>query len=341
MGIAQAGVPLIETTRGDRVESVHLGAIAVVDARGTLRWSVGDARVVTFPRSSLKPLQLLALVERGGIERFGFDADELAVMAGSHGGELIHIERILRILTKIDAGPEALACGAQTPLNAAAGAELLASGIPPSALHNNCSGKHAGMLALARLLGVPLEDYIDPAHPAQVAIRECLVHVLGLEESSLGIGIDGCSAPAYAVPLDSMARAFALLGCAEAAPERHHDALRVIGDAMRAHPELVAATSGRIDTELMRLRRGLVAKSGAEGYFCVGHADGVGLALKLIDGDPSGRARNLATAMAVRRAGWITDADVSRALAAFGPAIPITNLAGRETGEIRPTAILN
>jgi L-asparaginase II len=338
--VATAGVPLIEVIRGGRVESVHLGAIALVDTSAAVRWSAGDPQVVTFPRSSFKPLQLLALVERGGVERFGLEPDELAVMAGSHGGEPIHEERVQRILAKIDAPPDALLCGVQTPLNAGAAAQLRKSGTKPSVLHNNCSGKHAGMLALARLLGAPLEDYINPEHPAQRVIRATIQNVLALAPDELHVGIDGCSAPAFAVPLDKMARGFALLGCYAAAPEPHCGALEVIGSAMRQHPELVAASSGRIDTELMRLHRGLVAKSGAEGYFCVGHADGLGLALKLIDGDPSARARNLAITMAVRRAGWISDADLAGPLATFGPRILIHNLAGRHTGEVRPTALL-
>ena len=340
MSLADAGVPLIEATRGGRVESVHLGAIAVVDAHGALAWSAGDATLVTFPRSSFKPLQLLALVERGGVERFGLESDELAVMAGSHGGELIHTDRVRRILDKIGAGPEALQCGTQAPLNASAVAELIARGGNPTGVHNNCSGKHAGMLALARLLGAQLDNYIDPDHPAQVAIRDCLLDVLGLAANEMTVGIDGCSAPAYAVPLDRMARAFAWLGCPSAAPEDHRRAFDLIASAMRAHPELVAASSGRVDTELMRLDRGLVAKSGAEGYFCVGHTDGVGLALKIIDGDPAARARNLAVAMSVRRAGWISDADFAGPLSAFGPRIAIYNLAGRYTGDVRPAAIL-
>ena len=340
MDIAGAGVPLVEITRGGRVESIHLGVVGVVDARGNLKWSAGDAAVVTFPRSSLKPLQLLALVARRGIEQFGLTPDELAVMAGSHGGEPAHVERVLSILDKIDAPATALACGAQTPLDATAAANLARSGASPTALHNNCSGKHAGMLALARLLGAPLDHYIDPEHPVQVAIRECLLEVLGLSESQLGAGIDGCSAPAYAVPLHSMARAFALLGNSAEAPQGLRAGLETIGDAMRRFPELVGASRGRVDTELMRLGAGLVAKSGAEGYFCVGQAEGSGLALKILDGDAAGRARNLAIVMAVRRAQWIADDHLSGPLSAFAPRVAIRNLAGRHTGDVRPAGAL-
>ena len=335
-----AGVPLVETTRGGCVESVHYGAIAVVDAQRGVKWSVGHASLMTFPRSSLKPLQLLALVAGGGIERFGLQPDELAVMAGSHGGEPMHVDRVLGILQKIDAPPSALACGVGTPLDSAAAAELMRAGSAATVLHNNCSGKHAGMLALARLLEAPLERYIDPAHPAQIAIRECLMDLLQVDAAELGVGIDGCSAPAYALPLRKMARGFAMLGDPPAASERWRAGLQAIGSAMRRHPELVGGSHGRVDTELMRLGRGLVAKSGAEGYFCVGRADGSGLALKILDGDPGARARGVATVMAVRRMDWIDDTDLAGRLSAFGPRQPIRNLAGRHTGEVRPAAAL-
>jgi L-asparaginase II len=340
VGMWATGVPLVETTRGGRVESVHYGAVAVVDVQGEVKWSVGPASLVTFPRSSLKPLQLLALVARGGVERFGLQPDELAVMAGSHAGEPIHVDRVLRILQKIDAPASALACGVQTPLDSSAAAELTRAGGAPSVLHNNCSGKHAGMLALARLLGAPLENYIDRDHPAQVAIRECLTDLLQVDPAELAAGIDGCSAPAYALPLRNMARGFAMLGDPAGTPMPWRAGLHAISSAMRQHPELVAGTHGRVDTELMRLGRGLVAKSGAEGYFCVGRADGSGLALKVLDGDPAARARGVATVMAARRMDWIDDADLAGPLSAFGPRLPIRNLAGRHTGEVRPAPAL-
>jgi L-asparaginase II len=337
VGVPGGWEPLVETTRGGRVESVHLGALAVVDVDGRVHWSIGDAQLVNFPRSSLKPLQLLALVARGGVERFGFTRSELAVMAASHVGEAMHIQAVSNVLAKIGAPPEALMCGAHMPINSAAAAELRTSGQPPTALHNNCSGKHAGMLALARLLHAPLADYIDPEHPAQRAIRATLIEVLELDQSNLTVGVDGCSAPAYAVPLDKMARGFALLGQPSAAPRQFQPALATIAGAMREHPELVAGSSGRIDTELMRMPSSpLVAKGGAEGYFCMGHADGLGFAIKIIDGDPAHRARSVAVAAAAEHLGWAAPG----ALAEFGPSLPITNWAERTTGEIRPTRLL-
>jgi len=333
-------IPLVETTRGGMVESVHIGSIAVVDAAGVVSWSVGNPRLRTFPRSSLKPFQLLTLVARGGIARFGFTAAEVAVMAASHSGEPIHVATVSSVLGKVDAPPSALVCGVQAPGDVQSAERLAGAGQAPTALHNNCSGKHAGMLALTRLLGAPLDGYVEPDHPAQRAVRECLVDVLQLDPADLPVGVDGCSAPAYAVALDKMARGFALLGQPDQASTRWAAGLRTIAEAMRAHPELVGGTRNRVDTDLMRLGKGLVAKGGAEGYFCIGHPDGRGLALKILDGDGAQRARPVAAAMAARRLGWLAAHDLGGPLSGYGPAVPIHNWAGRRTGHVRPAAAL-
>jgi L-asparaginase II len=205
---------------------------------------------------------------------------------------------------------------------------LAERGESPSPVHNNCSGKHAGMLALARLLGAPLEGYLQPDHPAQQAIRATLIDVLELDASRLVFGIDGCSAPAYAVPLDKLARGFALLGQSPAAP----GGLAAISSAMRARPELVAGSSGRVDTDLMRAAAAaVVAKGGAEGYFGMGHDAGLGIAFKIVDGDAAHRARSAVAVGVAERLGWVRPGR----LAEYGPASPIHNWAGRRTGEVR------
>jgi L-asparaginase II len=324
--------PLVETTRGGRVESVHVGALVLVDADGATRWSIGDAGLLNFPRSSLKPFQLLSLVEAGGVERFGLTTVDLAVAAASHSGEEIHVQAVQQLLSKIGAAPSDLACGVHEPSDAAAARRLRDRHETPNALHNNCSGKHAGMLALARALGAPLDGYLDLDHPVQRRIRACLVEVLELDENDLTVGIDGCSAPAYAVPLDHMARGFAWLGDASRAPVRWRKPLERVSAAMRLHPELVAGTHGRVDTDVMRHASGaVVAKGGAEGYFCMGHRDGLGLAFKIMDGDAARRARSAVVAGAAERLGWVP----AGALADYGPCLPITNWAGRTTGEVR------
>ena len=324
--------PLVQTTRGGRVESVHVGALVLVDSAGSVRWSIGDPALVNFPRSSLKPFQLLSLVEGGGVERFGLTTVDLAIAAASHSGEDIHVESVQGLLHKIGASSSDLGCGVHDPIDAHAATRLRERDEIPTAIHNNCSGKHAGMLALARLLDAPLDGYLDLEHPAQKRIRACLVDVLGLDPNDLAVGTDGCSAPAYAVPLDRMARGFAFLGDASHAPARWRNALERVSAAMRLHPELVAGTHGRVDTDVMRHASGaVVAKGGAEGYFCMGHRDGLGVAFKIMDGDAAGRARSAVVAAAVERLGWVP----AGALNEYGPCIPITNWAGRTTGEVQ------
>ncbi|HEY3063926.1 MAG TPA: asparaginase [Chloroflexota bacterium] len=329
---------LVETTRGGIVESVHHGAVVVVDAEGHVRASIGDPRLVSFPRSSLKPFQVLALVARGGVERFGLESRDLAIASASHSGEAIHIEAVCGLLEKIGASQDALLCGVHPPADEDSAAKLEERGEAPSAVHNNCSGKHAGMLALARLLGAPLDGYIDPTHTAQLVIRETLVDVLKLDATHLPMGIDGCSAPAYGVPLGNLARGFALLGRPQAVPDPWRHALKAVGDAMRAHPELVGGSHGRVDTDLMRASENtIVAKGGAEGYFGMGHTSGIGVAFKIIDGDAAHRARSAVAVGAAQNLGWL----VPDSLAAYGPRLPIRNWAGRETGHVRITQSLD
>jgi L-asparaginase II len=315
------------------VESVHHGALVMVNTDGAVCWSIGDPELLSFPRSSLKPFQLLALVARGGVERFGLDQRDLAIASASHSGQEIHVDAVCRLLAKIGASPEALQCGAHAPVDAEATKRVPA----PQAVHNNCSGKHAGMLTLARLLDAPLDGYLGLQHPAQRAIRETLIDVLELDADNLPVGIDGCSAPAYAVPLRKLARGFALLGKPTAAPARWQTGLTRIGAAMCSHPELVAATHGRVDTDLMRAAKGAVmAKGGAEGYFGMGHTTGLGVALKLLDGDAAQRARRVTVVAAAERLGWVPDG----ALREHGPRVAIHNWAGKLTGEARPATVL-
>lgn len=339
--MAQAFIPLVNVLRGETVESVHLGALAVCDAIGALYASIGDPAIVTYMRSSAKPFQALALVESGALERLGLSVRELAVIAGSHGGELIHTQAVDRILRAVGCTVGDLACGIHPPADPRAARLLDAAGQEPDPRHNNCSGKHAGMLALARELGATTTGYIDPQHPAQVRVRQVMADLLGLEADALleTVTPDGCSAPAYAAPLSAMARAFARLvdPPAEMSPERAQ-ACRIVADAMRAHPEMVGATTGRLDTEVMRAAPGLLVKSGAEGVLCAGLAPGtvpgvdhsLGLALKIADGDLARRSRTPATIEALRQLGALSDAALE-CLAEFR-ASRLTNWAGLHVG---------
>lgn len=202
----QPFAPMVEVTRGSLVESAHRGAIAVVDDGGHLVASLGSAGQPFFARSCAKPFQALALVCSGAADAFGVTEAELAVVCASHSGEPEHVALVESVLAKADVSASMLACGVHPPFDSAARTALATRGVAPSALHNNCSGKHAGMLALSRHLGLPLDGYTDPDHGVQVAIHRLFAYLAGLEPSELRIAVDGCTAPTFSLPL----RAFAL-----------------------------------------------------------------------------------------------------------------------------------
>lgn len=281
---------LVEVFRGNRVESEHLGALVVCDPDGRRLASTGDPDLVTYPRSSLKPLQLLPLLQSGAADRFGFSSAQLAVMAASHAGEPDQVRAVASVLEKIGLNASALQCGVHPPANVAAAEQLIRNNQKPNALHNNCSGKHAGMLALAVHLEAPVESYLDVDHPVQIAIRETIARVTGVNARRLEAAIDGCSAPAYALSLRAIATAFARLAAADGSAADELDrSLARVGSAMRTHPALVAGR-GRLDTILMESVSGLVSKGGAEGFQALGVASGsgrpaLGIALKIADGE--------------------------------------------------------
>jgi L-asparaginase II len=281
-------VPLVEVWRGDRVESLHLGAVAVVDAAGTLVARAGDPALTTYLRSAAKPFQLLPLVECGAADHFGFGPQQLAVMAASHSGRAEHVETVRSILDRIGLPVSALQCGAHAPYDDDARTTLERGGEPFSALHNNCSGKHAGMLAYCVFNLESIENYLDHSHPLQQRIRTGLAELAGLGEGEVGIAIDGCSAPCFAMPLTAAARAFAQLTSTAGAGTSRQRALARIAAAMASHPDMVAGP-GRFDTQVMALTRGhVVSKAGAEGYQCMAlRQRSLGIAFKVADGQGS------------------------------------------------------
>jgi L-asparaginase II len=323
-------VSLVEVRRGGRVESEHRGAIAVVDAAGRLIAHLGEVNLVSYLRSSAKPFQLLPLVESGGADRFGLTSAELAVIAGSHSGEPQHMAAVQSILNKIGLREEALQCGVHVPFNAAAAKALRAVGHEPTVLHNNCSGKHSGMLAQAIDRGLSTHDYLDPDHPVQITIRQRLAELGGITFDEINVGVDGCSAPCFAMPLHAAALAFARLA------EGRADGLRRVARAMLDHPEMVAG-EGRIDTDVMRAVPGrLVSKGGAEGYHGMGliRPDGSawGIAIKIADGDGK-RGGHPVIIEVLRQLGVLDDAALAQ-LKNYHT-WPVTNHRGLEVGEVR------
>jgi L-asparaginase II len=280
-----AGVPAVAVTRGERIESVHAVAACVCDARGALELRVGTIETPVFLRSAAKPFIAAAAVRAGIVERFGFGDKELAVMSASHNGEPNHTRVVANMLKTIGARVEDLRCGAHAPQDDAAAHALAERGEAPSPLHNNCSGKHAGILALARILDAPLEGYLDVAHPAQQAILALCERLSGETFASDRLGIDGCGIPVYATSLHNAAMSFARFATFDEVDDADAGALARVGAAMAAEPWYVAGT-GRFDTALIEATRGRVlGKAGAEGV----HGDalldaGVGVAVKVIDG---------------------------------------------------------
>ena len=344
--------PLLEVTRGDLVESIHYGSIVVVDSSGKLISSYGDPQAVAFLRSSAKPFQALPFVERGGVEYFGFTPRELSISCASHEGSDLHVQTVEGMQRKIGIDQSALQCGVHMPGDVDAFKALIVNNRQPVPNQNNCSGKHTAMLAHAKMRDLPLEDYLDLTHPIQQEILATFAVMSMLPVSDVEIGTDGCSAPNFAVPLYNAALAMArLCDPRELSPERA-SACRKITSAMTTHPEMVSAY-GEFDEQLMRVGQGrIVCKRGAEGYQIIGllpnvlHpvSPGVGIALKVLDGDPSRTALDLthstrvrpAVALEVLRQLGALSLEQQQSLAPFGPVKPIKNHRGMITGQSRP-----
>lgn len=334
---------LVEVTRGDLVESRHRGIIALVEADGTLRSSVGNVEQYVFMRSSAKPLQLIPLIESGAADHFRFTDSELAVMMASHSGEPFHVEAVRSILAKIGLREGALRCGIHWPLNKEAARELRRSSQEPTVIHNNCSGKHAGMLALAVHGQYSVADYISLDHAVQVQIRAAIADFAALTPEQIKIGKDGCGVPVFGLPLWKAAYAYARLVDPAAWPSGRRQACRRVLKAMQRHPEMVAGT-GRFNTDLMRVGGPrLVAKGGAEGYYAVGVLPtdlhpGLGLTLKIEDGDLQGRAIGPVVLSCLQQIDVLQEDDIARLKSHWSRSI--YNHRGEAVGELRTTFLL-
>ena len=327
--------PLAEVVRGSAVESTHFGAVAVVDRRGHLVRSAGDPNTLTFTRSALKPLQALPFSAQGGIERFGFSATQVALMCASHSGEPRHVAAVADMLGRCGCGETDLQCGSHAP-----GYYDALGEVPPAPpytpLAHNCSGKHAGMLAYCVQHGHAKADYLAYEHPLQRSIRRAVACFTGVAEEDLVPGIDGCSAPNYAVPLAALATAFARLAGADVDPD-YGTAPRRLADAMVAHPEMVSGER-RSDLALMQAGRGdWVTKIGAEGVQAIGiRSHGLGIALKVADGQKRGLYPAI---VAVLEQLGVVDGSARVALASWGRR-EVRNYRGTVTGEVRPVVVL-
>lgn len=276
---------LVEVTRGSLVESRHRGSLAVVDANGKVVAAVGDIARPVYPRSAIKALQALPLVESGAAEALGFEAPELALACSSHNGEERHVNAARVMLLKAGLDEDALECGPQWPARMEDVAALHRADERPCPIHNNCSGKHAGFLGLAKVMGAPTRGYVEVDHPVQLEIKAAVESLTGATFGQDVCGIDGCSIPTYAVPLENLAGAFAKFGTGEGLEPGRAAASQALFDACVDHPFMVAGTE-RFCTEVMSIFGGRIfLKTGAEGVFCASIPElGLGVALKCDDG---------------------------------------------------------
>ncbi len=331
---------LVEVWRGPLVESRHRGHLAAVDGSGETVAELGSPEVVTFVRSSGKPFQAIPVVAFGAADRFGFTEREIAIACGSHSGEPIHVETVRSILDKIGLDERALKCGVHEPFSAKVVRDLARNQQPPGVLQNNCSGKHAAMLALAKHLGAPIETYDQPANPVQQMIAEVFANFAGVPLEKIAIGIDGCGVPVFGISVHVMALMYARLVSPPPNFESSlRDACARVVKAMIDFPEMVGGTTDRLDTELIRAGAGrLISKIGAEGVYTVGVLPskkwprGLGFALKVEDGDDH-RARPPAVIEALKQLDVLSPDDLDT-LSAYSP-IPITNRRGERVGETR------
>jgi len=339
--------PLLETTRGTTVESVHFGALAVVDSHGRLIASCGDPEAVTFLRSSAKPFQALPFIEAGGHTHYNLTKKEIALLCASHSGTDEHAETAAQIQRKADIHEEDLMCGVHLPMHKGTADRMLIAAEPLTQNRHNCSGKHSGMLAYARMNGEPLETYLENDHPVQQRILQTFAEMCGIAPEAIRLGIDGCSAPNFAVSLYNAAFAWARLADPSGLRNAREKACRVLTDAMMAHPNMVAGPD-RLDTALMQAAEGrLVAKAGAEGYQGIAVLPGVsslglpalGIAIKISDGDGKDRARAVVTLEVLRQLGILSPGQLE-ALSSFGPVRSVLNWRQLVVGEMHPVFTL-
>jgi L-asparaginase II len=318
--------------RGDLVESVHNVAACAVNRNTEIVFAMGDIDTPVFLRSTAKPFIAAAAIKYGVAQRFGLEESEIALMAASHSGESFHVEGVRSILRKIGLPQSALQCGAHAPYNAAAAMELERAGEPYTALHNNCSGKHAGILALCLVLGSDPATYMEIENPAQQEILRFCARMTNDDPATMPLGIDGCGIPVFATSLQQAALAFMRFATLDGIDAADAHALRIVREAMIAHPWHTSGT-GEFDATLIDAGGGAIAcKAGAEGV----HGDaviasGAGLALKVIDGTK--RAVAPAALACLDELGELTPAMLTQLKGFLRP--QITNRAGRVVGEIR------
>ncbi|MBC7482777.1 MAG: asparaginase [Rhizobacter sp.] len=338
---------LVNVMRRDAIESVHCGAVAVLDADGQVLASLGDIDRPVFPRSAVKVLQALPLLASGAADRLGLTDTELALACASHNGEALHAQTAARMLAKAGLDASALECGTHWPYLDAASRALAVQGREPDALNNNCSGKHAGFVCLACALhdgagGLNLRQYVrgyvEPGHPVMREVTAALQAATGHDLANTPQGIDGCSIPTFAVPLRKLARAFARVGTGIGLNAGHAAAAKRLRAAVASAPFMVAGT-GRFDTRVMeRLGERVFCKVGAEGVFCAALPErGLGVAIKIDDGN---NARACEVVMAAVIEACVTLDDGEAVFMRSLSELRLANWNGIEVGALQATPLL-
>jgi L-asparaginase II len=328
---------LVEVTRGGLVESRHRGSVAISDAAGKLVAAWGTLDKPVYPRSAFKSLQALSLVETGGAEAFGVSDEELALACASHSGEAMHTERVGAWLQRIDCKETDLACGPHAPFHEPTSHAMIRAGTAPCRLHNNCSGKHTGFLTLARHLGVSVQHYEDPQHPVQVMVRDTIAGMCGVTSGNMTIGIDGCAAPNYAIPLANLATAMARLADPTGLSSDTAAAAKRLVKAWKSNPKLVSGT-GRACADLIEAAKGMtVVKTGAEAVFMAALPEqGLGVAIKIDDGGTRAAETVMARVLVL-----LGVAEADHPLIAKHLSPPVKNWRGDLVGDRHVTSVLD
>ena len=328
---------LAQVIRGVTVESIHCGHLCIIDGEGSQIASLGDPTTVTYFRSAAKAFQAIPFITSGAADAYSFTEDEIALACASHSGEEIHIEIVARMLSKIGLSESDLRCGDHLPFNETESERMLRAGEAPTQLHNNCSGKHAAMLAFAKHIGADIATYLSPDNRIQKRILKCVSDFTEMPEGEIALGIDGCAAPNFALPVTAMAKSFMNLISPANFPEPTQAACKRIVNAMMNHPELIGG-SERLDTMLMQAAPGkIISKVGADGVWlcgvlpCEKYPTGLGIALKIADGDDH-RARPVVAVEILRQLGILSNNDLSE----LSP-MPIKNRRGDIVGKVEPS----
>ncbi|WP_370644611.1 asparaginase [Sporosarcina sp. ACRSL] len=324
---------LVTVERGPIVESVHRGSFAIVNAKGEVISSIGDIERVVFARSSMKPLQAIPIIETGAADHYAFDDGDLALACASHNGEEQHTNRAASILQRLDLDVKDLKCGIHPPRQQAAYEALIRSGGVATPIHNNCSGKHSGMLATAKHMNESVEDYYKIDHPVQQRILSVISELTNVPSEEIKIGIDGCGVPVHGVPLRNLALAFAKMAVPSEFKESRQQSIHRVTKAMMNAPEMVGGTS-RFCSDFMKHMDGKAfGKAGAEGVYCVGvPRAGIGIAVKIDDGNS--RATSVVI-MEILRQMDLIDEQETKALASYH--FPLLLNARKETvGMLKP-----